>query len=142
MKITSCLLLCLFFCWALGLAQPVFGDDSFVIEIMRKSKSSGNLKFIVNGTESFETKCWWDASNEIPAKRYSGCSTTTMASKKLHAVYLPDRQTGRKGIFIHQGTGPKHSAGCIVINKKHIEQIFAAVPPNREQIVVVIADKR
>src|SRR5688572_30319203 len=88
---------------------------TYEISVLRVTDDSGKLTFTVDGTDQFTTDCWWDPDNAIPAKTYTDCSTTLMASKGYKSVYLPDEQTGKKGIFVHPGTKPEHSDGCIVI---------------------------
>lgn len=88
--------------------------ELYRIDVQRVTKDQGKLTFKTLGKEVFTTDCWWDPAVRIPAKTYFGCSTTIMASKKMRSVYLPDEQTGRTGIFIHPGSGPKHPDGCIV----------------------------
>lgn len=139
---------------AIGLASedgPAAGVDRsrsapYEIVIRRTGKDSGTLAFYVREdgqlNKKFETRCWWDPKNVIPAKTYTGCSTTTMKMKKHHAVYLPDEQTGKKGIFIHPGASPKDSTGCIVIAKDKIEAIYRTVPRNEKNITVKVIDPK
>ncbi len=118
----------------------------FEIHVIRTGSDSGTLAFFVREggklKKKFQTKCWWDPKNVIPAKTYTGCSTTIMKMKRHKAVYLPDEQTGKKGIFIHPGSSPHDSAGCIVIGKKCIETIFRIVPKNKRNITVKVIDRR
>ena len=111
----------------------------YVITVVRRTKDSGKLHFYVDGTEQFATDRWWEADNPIPGKHYTGCSTTLMATRGYKSVYLPDAQTGRKGIFIHQGTGPGNSTGCIVCAKSKVETIYDTVPRNGWNILVIVS---
>jgi len=76
----------------------------------------------------------------IPAQQYTGCSTTVMATKQFKPVYLPDQQTGKKGIFIHQGSKPEHSDGCIVIAQDKIKTIFDTVPRDKQNVLVSVSN--
>jgi hypothetical protein len=113
---------------------------SYKIVVHRWTSDSGRLSFYVDDELKFATSCWWAADNRIDAKTYTGCSTTLMAKKGYKSVYLPDEQTGKKGIFIHQGAGPQHSDGCIVCAKKKVEQIYNTVPRNGQNLTVVVGD--
>ena len=109
------------------------------IVVSRWTSDSGRLSFYVDGARKFVTLCWWAANNRIDAKTYTGCSATLMATKRYKAVYLPDEQTGKKGIFIHPGVRPKDSQGCIVCVGSRVAEIYRTVPrgPN---ITVVVED--
>ncbi|MFA5504066.1 MAG: L,D-transpeptidase family protein [Vulcanimicrobiota bacterium] len=85
---------------------------------------------------------WENPDNLIPAKRYTGCSVTTMTTKGYRAIYLPDEQTGKTGIFIHQGSSPSHSDGCIVCSKSVIDFIFERTDKNAKNIIVDVIDKQ
>lgn len=91
-----------------------------------------------------KTICWWDMKNKkgkIPAGNYKNCSATQMASKKYDAVFISG-VAGWKGIFIHQGSGPKASKGCIVIKKKEMQKLFDAIDPkNGKNVTVKVTDK-
>ena len=63
-----------------------------------------------------------------------------MATKGYKAVYLPDEQTGKTGIFIHQGAGPQHSDGCIVCARSKVENTYTTAPRNGRSITVVVED--
>ena len=104
-----------------------------------------------DGTVSFEcgsikvwTKCWWDLTKPIMAKTYLGCSATNMTDagkeKKREAIYIPNTP-GYDGIFIHKGTSPKWSKGCIVIPNNELLTIWKAIEPkNAANVIVVVAD--
>jgi len=85
------------------------------------------------------TTCWWDMSNKkgrIPADTYNGCSATQMATKKLDAIFIPG-VPGWTGIFIHPGSGPKASKGCIVIKKAEMVKLYSAIEPKDGRNVTV-----
>lgn len=115
--------------------------SSYRIEIERIDRSvcDGDLRFFVDDQQRFATPCWEDAEKLIPAKTYTGCSTTTMASKGHKAVFLPDEQTGRRGIFIHPGSRPADSEGCIVADRQRVEEIYNTVPRDQRNIVVIVS---
>ncbi|MCZ6836276.1 MAG: DUF5675 family protein [Planctomycetota bacterium] len=104
-------------------------------EKQEKEKPVGNFTVVVKRGEKagkltcsgakISTTCWWDMNNKkgrIPAGTYKGCSATQMATKKYDAIFIPN-VSGWKGIFIHQGKGPKASKGCIVIAKSEMMKL-------------------
>jgi hypothetical protein len=121
-------------------AQPS-QEKSFRIEITREKldECKGTLRFFVDGKEEFSTPCWEDPKNLIEAKTYTGCSTTTMKSKGLKSVYLPDSQTGKTGIFIHAGSSPKNSDGCIVCASDKIGKIYDMIERDLRNITVIVS---
>jgi hypothetical protein len=112
----------------------------YKIVVHRWTSDTGRLSFYVDDQRRFITPCWWAADNPIHAKTYTECSTTLMATKGYKAVYLPDEQTGKVGIFIHQGAGPRHSDGCIVCAASKVASIYDTVPRNGRNITVVVED--
>lgn len=116
--------------------------ESYRIEVRRQTADSGKLTFFIDGTKKLETQCWWRAKDPIPAKTYTGCSTTIMEEKRLKAVFLPNDQTGRVGIFIHAGSKPEHSEGCIVCSREVVEKIFDIVPNDKKQMTVEVVDEK
>lgn len=112
---------------------------SYTIEIKRGEKE-GTLKC---SSAKVNTKCWWDLDNKkgrIPAGTYSGCSATTMASKKHNSVFIPNVK-GWKGIFIHPGSGPKASDGCVVIKSAEMDKLYDAIEPkDGKNVTVKITD--
>lgn len=112
--------------------------SSYSIKVQRSGASNGTLTFSVDNRVVFTTPCWEDADKRIPAKTYTGCSATLMASKGYQAVYLPDDQTGRRGIFVHQGTSPNWSEGCIVCAPDKMRKIYETVPHNCHNVTVTV----
>ena len=108
-----------------------------VINRTEAGTTKGILRFIIDGVEQFSTDCWEDPGNLIPNKDYHSCSATIMASKGYKSIFLPDDQTGKKGIFIHQGGSPTDSDGCIVCAKSRVEQIYDAITPKDGRNVAV-----
>jgi hypothetical protein len=113
---------------------------SYTIEVERGEKE-GTLKCKEAGVN---TKCWWELDNKkgrIPAGTYNGCSATQMATKKHNAVFIPNVK-GWKGIFIHLGSGPQASDGCIVIKSAEMEKLYDAIEPkDGKNVVVKVVDK-
>ncbi len=108
---------------------------SYTIEVTRGEKE-GTL---ICKAAKVKTKCWWDLKNKkgvIPAGTYKNCSATTMDTKKHEAVFIPNVK-GWKGIFIHPGSGPGASAGCIVIKGSEMEKLYAAIDPKDGKNVTV-----
>ncbi len=110
-----------------------------VVERVDTSKCEGTLIFLIDGSKKRETTCWENPGNLIDAKHYTECSTTIMASKGYKSVYLPDSQTGKTGIFIHQGSKPEHSDGCIVCDKDVVQYIYNTVPRDARNITVKVS---
>ena len=119
--------------------------SKYEIYVWRK-KTEGTPRFWGPGSY-LETTCWWKLDNEIPAKTYTDCSATTMR-KKLNslglpreAIYIPDEQTGKNGIFIHYGKNASWSDGCIVIVEKEMLKIYKAIKEkNGKNVTVVVED--
>jgi hypothetical protein len=112
---------------------------TYEVEVRRVTKDSGKLTFKVDGTAKFTTRCWENAGKRIPAKTYRGCSATLMHTRRWKSVYLPDGQTGRTGIFIHGGTKPSHSEGCIVCQSSKVHEIYdTAYTPGGKNVTVIV----
>lgn len=114
----------------------------YKIEVNRTNNTiaKGKLSFYIDGVKQFTTHCWENPTNLIKAKKYTGCSTTEMDTDKKEAVYLPNEQTGKEGIFIHQGSKPEDSKGCIVCTRSRVLEIYNEVPRNKHNIDVVVND--
>jgi hypothetical protein len=117
---------------------------SYSIHVLRDGKSSGLLTY--EGNISLTTKCWWDPSKKIPAATYPLCSATHMTTKKnsqggpREAVFLPNVR-GFTGIFVHMGTGPDWSDGCIVIKESQMLKLFNDIQPkNGRNVAVTVED--
>lgn len=120
------------------LVSPVAVGQKYEIVAQReKNKSGGMLSFKVDGKESFSVRFY--ERKPIPAGTYSGCSTTIMATKKAKSVFIPGVK-GRKGIFVHPGTKPEHSDGCLVIPSKKMDLIYKTVPRDKKNVTVVVKD--
>ena len=117
---------------------------TYTITVVR-GKNSGTLSY--SGGISLETTCWWNKAKKIPAGTYSGCSATTMQTKKnslgqpREAVFLPNVK-GFTGIFVHMGNSPAWSDGCIVIVEPQMLKIYAdIVPKNGKNVTVIVSDE-
>lgn len=118
-------------------------DYVYTIKVLR-GKTKGTLTY-ESGTTKVETTCWWQLDNAIPAKTYHGCSATKMANKKnskgekREGIYIPDTP-GHSGIFIHMGTSPSWSDGCIVIVEAELLKIWNSISPKDAANVIVVVD--
>jgi len=127
-------------------------DNRFTIDVLRKS-SDGILTFR-NGNIDISTTCWWDPDVVIDAGSYVGYATR-MANKadgtdggKREAIWLgkgvPYNSGAGKsnGIFIHKGTGPSWSDGCIVLRSELVFQMWTSIQPKETaNIVVNVSDE-
>lgn len=116
---------------------------SYTITVER-GKATGTLTYA--GSVTVTARCWWDLMKKIPAATYTGCSATTMSTKKnsrggpREAVYFPE-VPGFRGIFIHMGTSAKWSDGCIVINETDMLKIYNDIDPkNGRNVTVTVKD--
>jgi hypothetical protein len=124
----------------------------FTINILR-GNDYGTLTFEC-GEVKVNTQCWWDPALKIDAGTYIGAATR-MAHKtdgfdrgKREAIYLgqgvwcnnSSRQSN--GIFIHKGTGPSWSGGCIVADADKVLSIWQCINPKELYIVsIVVSDQ-
>lgn len=112
----------------------------YTINVTRGT-NNGTLTY-TNGGVSVSTTCWWDPNQKIPANTYNGCSATTMSTKlnsqgsPREAIYIAN-VTGYSGIFIHMGTGPAWSDGCIVIDENDLLVIYNDIEPKNGNNVTV-----
>ena len=118
--------------------------NKYYVNVVR-GKSHGLLTY--TGRINVSSRCWWDPGKKIPAGTYAGCSATTMDSKKnssggpREAIFIP-KVRGFKGIFIHLGTSPKWSDGCIVIAESDVKRIYRDIlEKNGRNVTVVIVDE-
>lgn len=92
---------------------------SYEITVYRSGAGQGTITF--QGTTK---SCWEDVSNLIPAKTYVGCQAAYMAKKGRKAVAIPNEQTGKNGIYIHEGYSPDWSEGCIVTDPDLVDRMW------------------
>ncbi|MHC4400795.1 MAG: peptidoglycan-binding domain-containing protein [Planctomycetota bacterium] len=116
----------------------------------KTGRGKGTLTFSSGGV-SVNTTCWWDPDNVINKGTYKKCSKTRMATKKdsvtkekRPGIYLPDaisKVTGQRSIFIHEGSNPKWSDGCIVIKRSDLMKMWNAISPaDGENVTVVLSN--
>jgi hypothetical protein len=105
---------------------------AYSIKVERRARD-GTLSFD-SGAAHVSTTCWWDLSKPIPAGTYHKCSATKMATRlnskgnPREGIVIPD-VPGFSGIFIHMGTSPDWSNGCIVIDEDEVLKIWNAITP-------------
>ena len=112
--------------------------ETYEITVTRGKDAMGKLSCPAAGVAN--VVCYWKKEKRIPANSYAGCSTTIMATKGYKAVFIAD-VPGFEGIFIHQGSGPNASDGCIVTAKESVEKIWNAIPRDQKNITVKIVDE-
>ena len=126
---------------------------------VKRGEHKGRLTFS-HGNVSVDTTCWWDPSNKVDAGTYNG-SATWMDSKKEDGgiacpwkggqKYRPGIFLGRgvptkngtdssNEIFIHKGTKPEHSDGCIVCASSEVLKIWNVITPKDTACVTVIVE--
>lgn len=95
------------------------------------------------GKVNVTTACWRNlAKPKIKAGTHVGIGTN-MRSTACRAIWLPDvtGSRGKKDIFIHSGSGPSSSEGCIVVRQPEFAKAWLNIhPKNTRNISVVIAD--
>lgn len=126
--------------------------STYTINIKRGA-AKGTVSFN-SGNVSVSTDCWWDPDVKVDAGTYSGYATR-MANKndgtdgkKREAIWFGtgvpyNNGTGTSGaIFIHKGTSPSHSDGCIVCARNKVYEIWTAINPKEIQNVsIVVSDE-
>lgn len=119
---------------------------TYTVRITRPSAANsdeGVLNF-TDGSVTINVRCWWDKTNRISAGTYKSCSKTYMNKSKIEAIYLPDavsKATGAKEIFIHRGSGPANSLGCIAVETDAFATLWNHIAPmNGFNITVIVAD--
>ena len=127
-------------------------DTAFTIDVLRKG-ADGTVTF-KNGTIDISTTCWWDPEVVIDAGTYTGYATR-MANKadgtdggKREGIWLgkgvPYNSGAGKsnGIFIHKGTDPSWSDGCIVFKAALVYQMWSSIhPKEKANITVTVRDE-
>lgn len=113
---------------------------TYTIWVSRTGKATGKLTY--SGSFNLETTCWWDPAKKIPKGVYEKCSATHMSTKlnskkqKREAIFIPNVK-GFSGIFIHMGTSPEWSDGCVVIKESEVLKIWNDITPKNGQNVTV-----
>ena len=112
--------------------------DRILVQRKGIMSGEGKLSYWKDDDLVLETTSWEDPTNLIPTRTYTDCSKTTMIQKKREAIFLPDEQTGKKGIFLHEGRNQLWSDGCICIEKEKMDQILASVSNEKGAITVTV----
>jgi hypothetical protein len=115
---------------------------------VRRGRGKGRLTFAA-GDVKVDTDCWWDPAVRITPGTYTGYATR-MATKgdgsdggNREAIWLgqdvPYEHGTRSsdGIFIHKGTSPSWSDGCIVAAEDQVVKIWLAINPKEQPIVSI-----
>ncbi|MGH0037420.1 MAG: hypothetical protein ACQGVK_20525 [Myxococcota bacterium] len=111
----------------------------YEIIVERTGRDTGKLWMI--DEERYETVCWWDPDHVIPAEKYHDCSATMMHTKQREGIFIPDVK-GYSGIFLHKGTGPSWSDGCIVAPEEVFMKIWNTIEPkNGHNVIVDVRDR-
>ena len=112
--------------------------ETYEIVVTRGPGTEGTLTCLAANVK--DVKCHWEKGKRIPAGTYPKCSTTIMATKNHKSVFIPD-VPGFTGIFIHPGSGPQDSDGCIVADKVHVEKIYSKIPRDQKNITVKVVGR-
>jgi hypothetical protein len=126
--------------------------DHYEIRVVRRGKN-GTLTFS-NGSIDISETCWWDPEVVIDAGTYTGYATR-MANKtdgtdggKREGIWLGrgvpynSGQGKSNGIFIHKGTNPSWSDGCIVMAAAKVYQMWTSIQPKEQpNITVTVEDE-
>ncbi len=120
---------------------------AYEIKITR-GKGKGRLVFS-HGDVKVDTDCWWDPEVKVGAGTYDGYATR-MATKtdgsdggKRQAIWLGKDVPHTHGtktsdaIFIHKGTSPSWSDGCIVAPEDQVMKIWLAINPKEQPNVTI-----
>lgn len=120
---------------------------AFEIKVKR-GKGKGRLSFS-SGDIKVETDCWWDPEVRINAGTYTAYATR-MATKtdgsdggKREAIWLGRDVPYGNGtrtsdeIFIHKGTSPSWSDGCIVAAEDQVVKMWLSINPKEQPVVTV-----
>ena len=131
-----------------SLPEPasVLPSKTYIVNIARPVGADieeGTIEF-KDGGVTISATCWWDKANRIDAGTYMRCSKTHMATVGIEAIYLPDavsKVTGAKEIFIHRGSSPDNSNGCIAVEVSAFATLWQHIKPlNGQNVTVVIKD--
>lgn len=114
--------------------------NKIVIRRDNLMSGEGTLSYHNPPAVVIETKSWEHAGNLIPAKIYTGCSKTIMDKRGWPAIFIPDDQTCKKGIFIHKGESQSWSDGCICITEKEMKKLLDIVPSENGAITVEVVN--
>jgi hypothetical protein len=103
----------------------------YQITVYRTGPDSGKLTYEGDQVRGLVTGCWFDPHAHIPARTYPGCSATMMHTKQLPGIFIPNIP-GFTGVFVHEGSSPKDSKACIVIERDKLKKVLADIPQGPE----------
>lgn len=63
-----------------------------------------------------------------------------MASRGWAAIYIPDEQTGKQGIFIHKGESQSWSEGCICVSQNEMAKLLDVISSEPGAITVEVVN--
>ncbi|MCV0397345.1 MAG: L,D-transpeptidase [Rhizobiaceae bacterium] len=119
---------------------------------VRRNGAAGKLEFTGGGV-SVNTTCWWDANHVIVAGEYPSWRTRMNSKKdsvtkeKRPGIWLGknvpygDGSKTSDGIFIHEGTGPSWSDGCVVLKRDEMMKMWnAIIPDGTANVLVKVVD--
>jgi len=133
-----------------GAALAASLAPTFTVTVERTAADRGRLRFEHGGVR-VDAPAFWDPQKRIAAGNYRGCSKTRMATKtdsvtgeQRPAIFLPTAvapDTGNNTIFIHEGSDPGWSDGCIVLPRDDMMRMWNAVhPPDARNVTVEVRD--
>ena len=125
---------------------------AFEIKVTRRH-GKGRLVFS-HGDVRVDTDCWWDPEVKIAAGTYAGYATR-MATKtdgsdggKREAIWLGrdvpygNGTRSSDAIFIHKGTNPSWSDGCLVAAENQVVKMWLAInPKDQPNVTIEVTDE-
>lgn len=109
----------------------------FRIVIERTESGTGTLMLWQGTEEILSTGCREDTGNCIAPKKYTRCSATKTSRGQKPAIYLPNEQTGRDGIFVRAATNASPD-GAIFVDQDAMKRIYASIKPKNARNVTVL----
>ena len=102
------------------------------ISITLSGSQTGYLYYTTSDGSIISTQCWYRATDTTPGLSglpwlstgvYSG--QLSQMSRHPNAIIITGNGiTASRGIFIHPGSMPSHSDGCVVISKDILDRIY------------------
>lgn len=97
----------------------------YTIYVYRSGAGQGSISF-----QGESKPCWEDPARMIIAKTYVNCQAAYMAQKGRIAIAIPNEQTHRNGIYIHEGYSSTWSDGCIVTDPSLVKKMYDTLYAN------------
>lgn len=121
--------------------------SKYTIDVLR-GDGSGTLSFSSDGV-NVSTTCWWDPKMVINVGTYKAAATwmsnkTNSKGEQREGIYLGRGVKYNKGAnsgngaFIHMGTSPGWSDGCIVCKESDLLLIWNVITPKDQYNIDVI----